>query len=56
MKYKILPLFIYFLFIPVLTTNSQDINIIPKPQEFSFGKSSLIINENKLIISLSAQI
>tara|TARA_B100000795_G_scaffold270024_1_gene261982 strand:- start:419 stop:2053 length:1635 start_codon:yes stop_codon:yes gene_type:complete len=52
MKYKILPLFISFLFIPILTTNSQDINIIPKPQYFSFGKSTLIINENTLIISI----
>jgi hexosaminidase len=52
MKYKILPLFISFLFIPNLTINSQNINIIPKPQEFSFGKSSLTINDNTLIISI----
>jgi hexosaminidase len=52
MKYKILPLFISFLFIPNLTINSQNINIIPKPQEFSFGRSSLIINDNTLIISI----
>ena len=52
MKYKILPLFISLLFIPFLTTNSQDINIIPKPQEYSFGKNTLVIDENTLIISL----
>jgi hexosaminidase len=52
MKYKILPFFISFLFIPNLTINSQNINIIPKPQEFSFGKSSLTINDNTLIISI----
>ena len=52
MKYKILPLFISFLFIHILNINSQDINIIPKPQEFSFGKKTFVINENTLIISL----
>jgi hexosaminidase len=52
MKFKILPLFISFLFIHILATKSQDINIIPKPQEFSFDKSSLVIDENTLIISL----
>jgi hexosaminidase len=52
MKYKILPFFISFLFITNLTINSQNINIIPKPQEFSFGKSSLTINDNTLIISI----
>ena len=50
MKYKIFLLFISF--ISILTTNSQDINIIPKPQEFYFGENTLIINENTLIISL----
>jgi hexosaminidase len=52
MKFKILPLFISFLFIHILATKSQDLNIIPKPQEFSFDKSSLVIDENTLIISL----
>ena len=52
MKGKILFTFISFLFIHILTTNSQDINIIPKPQEFSFGKNTFVIDENTLIISL----
>ena len=52
MKGKILFTFISFLFIHILTTNSQDINIIPKPQEFSFGKNTFVIDEKTLIISL----
>ena len=46
MKGKILFTFISFLFIHILTKNSQDINIIPKPQEFSFGKNTFVIDEN----------
>ena len=56
MKIQMLPLFISFLFIHILATKSQDINIIPKPQEFSFDKSSLVINENTLIISLKESV
>ena len=52
MTLKILPLFISFLFIHILATKSQNINIIPKPHEFYFNKSSLVIDENTLIISL----
>jgi hexosaminidase len=51
MKYKILPLFIFFLFIQILTTNSQDINIIPKPQDFAFGRSNVVIDDNTIIIN-----
>jgi hexosaminidase len=50
MKCKILALFIYFIFTPILTINSQDINIIPKPQNFSFDSGNVIIDENTLII------
>ena len=49
MKGKILFTFISFLFIHILTTNSQDINIIPKPQEFSFGKNTFVIDEKGII-------
>ena len=51
MKYKMLPLFIIFLFIQILTINSQDINIIPKPQDFSFGRSNVVINDDTIIIN-----
>jgi hexosaminidase len=51
MKYKILSLFVIFLFIKILKTNSQDINIIPKPQDFSFGISNVVISDNTIIIN-----
>jgi hexosaminidase len=51
MKYRILTLFIYLFFIHILTTNAQDINIIPKPQDVSFGKANVIIDENTIIIN-----
>jgi hexosaminidase len=54
MKHKIFPLFISLLFAHILTINSQDINIIPKPQDFSFGKSTVVINENTIIINTTA--
>lgn len=51
MKLKTLTLCISLLFIQILTINSQNINIIPKPQEFTFGKNTVVIDENTLIIS-----
>jgi hexosaminidase len=51
MNYKILTVFISFLLIPILTTNAQDINIIPKPQHFSFGKSTIVIDDSTIIIN-----
>ncbi|SDS17255.1 hexosaminidase [Polaribacter sp. KT25b] len=53
MKNKSFLLFISLLFIHILTINSQDINIIPKPQEFSFDKGNVVINENTIIIHTS---
>ena len=50
MKNGILNLFISLLFIPILTISSQEINVIPKPESFSFGKGNVIIDENTLII------
>ncbi|MDP5106784.1 MAG: beta-N-acetylhexosaminidase [Polaribacter sp.] len=51
MKNKIIPWFISLLFAPILTLNCQDIHIIPKPQDFSFGKGTIVIDENTLIIN-----
>ena len=51
MKFKTLTLFISLFFLNILTANSQNINIIPRPQEYSFGKNSFTIDESTLIIN-----
>ncbi|MDD7913166.1 beta-N-acetylhexosaminidase [Polaribacter ponticola] len=56
MKFKILPLFISLFVLNILTVHSQNINIIPKPQEFSFGKNNFIIDESTLIINTAESI